>query len=905
MTNNSASDYYQVGGSLKFDAPSYVERQADEKLYNALKRGKCCYVLNCRQMGKSSLRVQIMQRLKKEGVNCASIDFSKMGTEHLTPDWWYRGVMNELWRGFDLLEKVDLKKWLRDLDFLAPQKQLDRFIEDVILASFPGQQIVIFIDEIDSVRSLEFSVDDFFALVRACYNQRVDNEEYDRLGFAMFGVVKPSDLIRQTKRTPFNIGIEIELTGFKIDEIKALVWGLTEKVKQPKNVLEEILKWTGGQPFLTQKICQLVATSEGYIARGEETKSIEMLVKRRAIENWESQDTPEHLKTIQNRLLPKNKDKDPRSAWERQKEEQRIAELLEIYQEILKNGEVSADYSYEQMDLQLSGLVVEELGKLKLYNRIYGEVFDEKWVNQALKNLCPFSQNVAAWEDSKFKDRSRLLRGKALKEARLWADNKTLSELDRKFLDASDRSDKLERKRKGLLFGGLVGAIAAIGVMAWQIWRIPQDRSIEIATELAKQAEEIINSNPDNLTRSMLLAIEADRRAPSVEKAGEILQQGLNLLPYPITPPLKHQERINKIAFSPDSKYLATASDDNTARVWNAETGQPLGNPLKHDDAVADVVFSPDNKYIATASWDNTARVWNTFTGERSMQLEHQNAVLAVAFAIGENVKFIATASNDKTAQLWNFSTGERYNPLKHDKTVLAIAFSPNGRYLATASADRTARVWDTYRDSELAKFPHPRPVVAIAFSPDGKYIATISNDNMARVWEWPATTNEPAMGFEQDGTVNAIAFSPDGKYLATASSDNTARVWDLTNEQQVVSLDHEASVHGVTFNTDGQYLATASGTNTARVWKVDGGQEVARLNHQDRVRAIAFSPDGQYLATASEDGTARLWNPWPKNINDDEEAREEVCQRLTRNLTIQEWEEYLPGQPYRPTCPL
>ena len=894
MSNKSKYEF-EIGGTLPPNAQCYVHRKADVELYEKLIAAKYCYVFNSRQMGKSSLAVRTMHELRKNGMICVSVDLTEIGKQ-VSAEQWYAGVVRCLVKNCDDFSQLNWRDWwLEQRDLLSPVQRLNEFIVQKMLP-LVNQNLVIFVDEIDSVLDLDFKIDDFFAAIRACYNKRFERSENKQIIFCLLGVAAPSDLIKDKERTSFNIGEPIELTGLSFEEaLPILSRGLNEVVYKPEEVLKEVFNYTAGQPFLTQKLCKII------VEKAESrTPNIGELVQIYIIDNWESQDNPQHLRTIRDRLLRNDRGL---SAWERQKKEQRTFQLLAIYQQILEKGEIVADDSAEQMDLQLSGLVVEKLGKLKLYNRIYREVFDEKWVNLALKNLCPFSQNVAAWEDSYFKDESRLLRGKALKDAQDWKENKTLSELDRKFLDASDRRER-ERKRTRLLFAGIMIAIGATGGMFLQRWRIQQQRPIEIATQLAKQAEEIIENNPDNLTRSMLLAVEADRRAPSVEKAEEILKQGLNLLPRPIAPPLNHQEGINKIAFSPNSQYLATASNDNTARVWDAKTGKPLANPLKHDDAVADVAFNAN--YIATASWDNTARVWNTLAGEQLRPLEHEDAVLAVAFAFRPdvNITFIATASNDDTAQLWNLYTGEGYAPLKHNGAVVAIAFSRDGRYLATASNDKTAGVWDTNNDRELAKFRHPGPVVAIVFSPDGKYIATVSNDNMARVWEWRAPTNEPAMEFLHDGPVNAIAFSPDSKYLATASSDNTARVWDLTNQQQVVSLDHQGRVDAVAFNPDGKFLATASGTNTARVWEVDGGQEVARINHQDRVTAIAFSPDGQYLATASEDGTARLWEPRSKDINDDEEAREEVCQRLTRNLTTEEWEEYLPGLDYRQTCP-
>ena len=360
-----------------------------------------------------------------------------------------------------------------------------------------------------------------------------------------------------------------------------------------------------------------------------------------------------------------------------------------------------------------------------------------------------------------------------------------------------------------------------------------------------------------------------------------------------------HARNLDSVVFSPDGKYLVTANnDDYTVRVWEATRGQEVAR-MDHSryDIQRSVAFSPDGKYLAQGSREG-ARIWKANSGEEVMRItgEHHN-VHSIAFS--PDGKYLATASPDHTARVWEVDSGQEVTRMEHEGWVFSVVFSPDGKYLATGSGDGTAgtaRLWKATTGKEVARMNHKRKVNSIAFSPDAKYLAT-ANGNGIRVWEVGSGQEVTRMEHERI-YVLSVVFSPDGRHLATGNLDGTARVWEATSGKEVTRMNHdERWVHSVAFSPDGECLATASSDRTARVWEITSGEEVARIYHADSVYSVAFSPDGKYLATSVR-GTTRvcLWRPG--------DLISDACSRLARNLTYKEWQEYLPDEPYRKTCP-
>jgi hypothetical protein len=240
-----------------------------------------------------------------------------------------------------------------------------------------------------------------------------------------------------------------------------------------------------------------------------------------------------------------------------------------------------------------------------------------------------------------------------------------------------------------------------------------------------------------------------------------------------------HDAPITAAAISADGQRIVTASEDRTARVWQADgTGDPV--VLKgHADKVLSAGWSPDGERIVTASADRTAKVWNADgTGESVVFKGHESSVLFAAFS--PDGSRIVTGSNDRTARVWKADgTGEPVVFRGHEDRINAAAWSPDGQRIVTGSSDRKAQVWNTDGTGDPIVFAgHDAVVLSAVWSPDGKRILSGSEDNIARVWD-PATGAEQAMLRHGVGPgVGEADFSSDGKYMLTVSHAGTVRVW-------------------------------------------------------------------------------------------------------------------------------
>lgn len=293
-----------------------------------------------------------------------------------------------------------------------------------------------------------------------------------------------------------------------------------------------------------------------------------------------------------------------------------------------------------------------------------------------------------------------------------------------------------------------------------------------------------------------------------------------------------HSARVSAVAWSPDGKRIASASDDHLVLICDSQHGKTLLTYSGHSAAVYALAWSPDGRYIASAGADSIVRVWDAASGKTiTIYTGHADSVNAVSWS--HQGDMVASGSQDHTVQVWNALTGSMAMMYTgHTAGVLTVAWSPNDTAIATGSWDNTVQAFSTIATQSFkvggAIFNyggHSAEVYAVAWSPDGKRLASASGDKLVYVQN--GTNGKTISQFAgHSDIVFAVAWSPNGKYLASASEDNTAQVWSADAAQGVVTRQslftysgHSNAVYSVAWSPKSKYLASGSADDTVQVW--------------------------------------------------------------------------------------
>jgi len=904
-TPEIAPRFFTVGGTLPPDAPSYVMRQADEDLFTHLSAGHFCYLLTSRQMGKSSLMVRTTARLKAAGARVAILDLTKIG-QNVTTDQWYNGLLARLGAAFGLEDK--LKEYSSRSDVasrsIGPLDRWERAVREVIVASIP-ERIVIFVDEIDFVRSLPFPSDEFFAAIRSFYNQRTTNPELNRITFCLIGVATPSDLIRDGSRTPFNIGERIHLTDFEEQEAGPFIKGMGRSPEVSIRLVRRVLWWTGGHPYLTQRLCAAVAADPNVTtASGVDHVCSDMFLAAH------SRDTDNNLLFVSHRITDRGnsnrnsasrRSSDQASDGEADgKSESELVAVLDLYGRVRAGQMVLFDKENRNIEfLLLAGIVavrdrvpplrnfLRKLGAmlrgkpmtaaekvseqvLVVRNRVYARVFDKHWIRTHMPGAEARRQRAA------FRRGLLLAAGLAVAVFAVIAviGNLLLNDLEDHQTEAvRNYCSNMEQVQQDFDSGDYAAGYNLL-------------RESQSAVRLQPRAAENLLSKTPLLRRALPFILRHpllsdllngfDKRVPGDFEWNYLLARSFGDSAYAYT---GHVNEVRSVAISPDGQWAVSAGADSTVRVFKISsilqaTGYAPDNPL--DRALLVLDSNGDARPVqpngADSAWNVNSqlvaalggRPLNQLPGVMSVQFSPDGAWIAIATGNWDQTSipgtvYLWSTKNPGTVVWVDKQFGKATFARAADSVVFKQQPDANGAYdMAATSEDNTAEFWSVAPDGTLdlkGQFPAENDQ-GIKELPGGQIAKHLPK-------EWPLKG------------MNAAAYSPDGKTFAMIFGDghlwirDGAEPWksghpmpllgDISGLMSVtfyyhpLTGPHQGTVEQLILlgTRDGHVKSYNLNTNTTSTYLETG---------QGLVTSLTASEDKNLLLTTGSTGTILVW---------------------------------------------
>ncbi|HEY2951702.1 MAG TPA: AAA-like domain-containing protein [Verrucomicrobiae bacterium] len=902
MAEHTDSSFYVTGGTLRHDAPSYVERQADRDLLEGLLKGEFCYVLTSRQMGKSSLMVRTANKLREQGVSVVVLDLTAIG-QNLTPEQWYDGLLVRMGRQLNLEDELEVY-WEAHRQ-VGPCQRLFSALRDLVLPNLSvvsgqssvedskqrftdnGQRttgkLVLFVDELDVVRSLPFSTDEFFAAIRECFNRRTEDPVFNRLTFCLLGVATPSDLIRDARITPFNIGRRVVLNDFSVKEATPLTIGLQQAKPEIRNaplLLERILHWTGGHPYLTQRMCQALAQALTEPRSETSIQAIHPTLPASApVDGGDrkprlrSRPTPEFVDELCEHLFLSNRarERDDNLLFVRERilrSEADRATLLHFYEQVLTGKRVADDETDPLVGvLRLSGIARVVAGRLFERNRIYEHVFDRTWVRANMPDAALRRERVAFHRG--------VLRATLIAAAIVLAMGVMVGITIRNSRRAERASaqayvSQAEATRVSGLQGQRFEALAAI------------ERAVPIYAHHAILRNLAIASLalPDLRPQHAWPGWPRGTTCATMSADFAVYARGDGLGHISVRDAANDSElaalhpadsTVHWLGFSRDGTLLAALHQRDSTHglvVWNWQARKALLR-LTNDISGRAVDFSPDGRRIAVGLRDGAivihapdhdgseAAPISTLAGPlprpaSRLQFHPSAPLLAVCSERGLNV------------QVWDLENGQITNSLYHSSQVLSLSWHPHGELLACGCKNGDLYLWQLGALQKPWKVlsGHEAEVAHVAFNHQGDLLASSGDDKSVRLWV-PATGRQSILFHSMPSEeVEELCFSADDRRLGMYRVGTDLRTWEINPARACRALVDPAGVaeevEGIDLSSDGQLLAAATARGIL-LWDTLTGRKLGLLPSAN-IRSVCFHPVSGDLLASSSDGVHR----WP-----------------------------------------
>lgn len=839
-------EFFNVGAPLHAVRPGYISRPADDLLYEAIIAGNYAYVIAPDRTGKSSLIASISARLQNSGIKVAVLNLAQIGERDGGTDAgrWYYSIAYRLLRQFRL--KIDLQSWWQDKSFLSNRQRLVEFYAEVVLQNIQGK-VVVFVDEIQQIADRSFA-GHLLASIRAAHNGRSTEPEFSRLTFVLLGECDPLELADDPQASPFNVSQEIRLSDFTRQDLNVFATELNLSPADADLALDRVFYWTGGQPYLSQKLCRCIARER---ISGDITDEIDRLATHQLAGRAALNSEP-HLSHIHRVVLSDKKKFEP---------------LLTLFGRIRKGIKIEFDpeLSLHRQLLAIGLVIANEQGVLQVRNRVYEDVFTARWANENLPFrwrgpaiaaglvlmlvAIPFAytqllpkpyMRVMSTQDLDFATVSdayvslRSFPGHADAADRMYQ-----TVLENRARQATERLSIQEIVRYAALLPDQSGFAASLSADFW-------DRQVNTALKGERRDEALLAS-----IESLIVSTQVRRRRAAT-LVGDDYSQLLATIPAQLA---------DGLVFNPDNMQLSYHSGAQISQ-WS-----PSDQDLQASDTwtMSALEVSPLVRRVIVDREGTANRVGLTVNVSHSRFDDIRMKLIAPS---GRAVELVfeqtASAANEEIRV-----SREQLAPLIGE--TLSGTWSLSIRDEATGVSGHLIG-WNLSLNSQVVvesferglDIPDPleRASENLWFSPDGRYaVARALQSDSARLWD--LSYARAARTIAVSANERLLGLSANAEFMVTATQD-TVNLWRTSNGRRTSVLDVGAAGANARLSADGQHVLTSyHGDLDTRfeLWSLDGGNVVAEITIAGTPALVAIDAAANHIAVADYDRAVRIWN--------------------------------------------
>ncbi len=894
------TSFFVAGGAVQPGRGCYVRRGADRELARLVRAGDYVQVIAPRHMGKSSLMARLADELRREEHGVAVVDLTQIGARERPDDLgrWFYSFAFRLIRQLRL--RVDLQVWWQDRAVLTNRQRLTELYWDLILSNTTGP-VTIFVDELQCLDQFP-GAEHLLASIRAAYNARAAEPALARLNFVMLGINIPEGFDADSESSPFPVSQSVALRDFRLHQIDAFAPALGLPRPQAAEALERIHFWTGGQPYLTQKLARAVARARMRDTDLSDPAFIVDALTYRLYLNPASLQNEPHLSYLHQTLTEPRRETD---------------ELLTVYGKVRKGGKVIVDpESAAQRRLLTHGLLVPTRGgTLAVRNRVYHQVFTSRWANEQLPFrwrrismvavIATLLVLVPIWYQQ-FLPRpwTRVLASTTatLEEAR--SAHAALSRLpghgataDRMLLDFLSRmsrgsSDVAAVEAADRLLRTLPGAAPIADQLAAEFWD-RQATEAEFRHErdagLLARLRALIVPTVERRRRAAALIgedyrlLEATLRVPDGFEQAVVSRDGRRLLA--VKGSTVYGWRIDRLPPEAQSPWEATALRFLPAVSRRSVTGDGRAGPglglmldIEHDRPF-------DLSITLTAPSGRSATFSPGFSAGSRLRYEFDAGAGGALESLSEEPRggtWTLTVSDrvpGVTGRLTGWSLAFDELVFGGPEPALALTLEdpqpeadslvflgPAGRYAVAVppTGEAAARVWDLASRSPISTLPVTQRDRIIGFVLDQR-VALVQGEG--GIEAWTLSTGDPAdlAGVGSQALLSAL--SPGGDVLAALGGgvEDGIQVFDLIEGRLLGRIAPGVAHTALAAAPGGRLVAVADPDRAVRIWRIGDDQPLAELDPPAQPVGLAFGPLGDQLAISMAEGGVMLWRQRPK----------------------------------------